>query len=185
MTPEDKDNKYIDSFSITNTLLTKNVCLEKISKSSGTPGLSGAVFNLYTEDAFENGELKEDAKPYRPSIVTGDQGLVNIQGLRFGTYYLVEIQAPIHYTLLEKPIKIVSSSKGVDVDFQIDGWGKEHVKYIEAKGKYIITIPNEIMYELPSTGGPGIYGYICSGILLMAGAVLMTYKKRRKEVLRS
>lgn len=185
LTPEDEDNKYIDSFSITNTLLTKNVCLEKISKSSGTPGLSGAVFNLYTEDAFENGELKEDAKPYRPSIVTGDQGLVNIQGLRFGTYYLVEIQAPIHYTLLEKPIKIVSSSKGVDVDFQIDGWGKEHVKYIEAKGKYIITIPNEIMYELPSTGGPGIYGYICSGILLMAGAVLMTYKKRRKEVLRS
>ncbi len=39
-------------------------------------------------------------------------------------------------------------------------------------------------YKLPSTGGMGIYWYIISGILLMAGAALVVYKNRCREVLK-
>ncbi|MCI8648377.1 MAG: fibro-slime domain-containing protein [Firmicutes bacterium] len=39
-------------------------------------------------------------------------------------------------------------------------------------------------YKLPSTGGMGIYWYIISGILLMAGAALIVYKNRCREVLK-
>ena len=70
------------------------------------------------------------------------------------------------------------------VDFQIDGW--EDGSHVSLKGgKYYIEIPNEIMYELPSTGGSGIYWYMFSGMLLMAAGSLITYRKKRKEVLGS
>ena len=44
---------------------------------------------------------------------------------------------------------------------------------------------DEVLYELPSTGGFGIYWYMFSGILLMLAAALITYRNKRKEVLRS
>lgn len=185
LTEEEKEALYVDSFKISNTLITKNVCIEKVSKSSGV-ALPGAVFNLYGEDAFDsNGKLNSDAEPIRPSITTGDDGLVDIQGLRFGTYYLMEIQAPPNFAVLEKPIKIVASAEGVTVDFQIEGWEADSEHFKLEDGKYIITIPNEIIYELPSTGGSGIYWYMFGGVLLMAGAMLITYRNKCKEVLRS
>ena len=185
LTDEEKEALYIDSFQVSNTLITKNVCIEKVSKSSGV-ALPGAVFNLYGEDAFDsNGKLNSDAKPIRPSITTGDDGLVDIQGLRFGTYYLMEIQAPSNFAVLEKPIKIVASAEGVTVDFQIEGWEADSEHFKVEDGKYIITIPNEIIYELPSTGGSGIYWYMLGGVLLMAVTSLITYRNKRREVLRS
>ncbi|MEY8508926.1 fibro-slime domain-containing protein [Lachnospiraceae bacterium 42-17] len=44
---------------------------------------------------------------------------------------------------------------------------------------------DEVLYELPSTGGFGIYWYMFSGILLMLAAALITYRNKRREVLRS
>ena len=49
----------------------------------------------------------------------------------------------------------------------------------------IYYLENEALYELPSAGGPGVYMYIISGILLMSAGVLMIYKNKRKEVLGS
>lgn len=178
-----KQNGYIAIFEATNTLITKNVSIKKISKSTGTPPLAGAVFNLYQKEDFDTNGI-EDAKVLR-SLRTEDDGLVDIQGLRFGAYYLVEIEAPKNYAMLENPIEIIASENGVSVNFNIDGWESnfEHVKL--ENGKYIITIPNDIMYELPSTGGPGTYGYMFSGVLLLAVTALITYRNKRKEVLRS
>ena len=43
---------------------------------------------------------------------------------------------------------------------------------------------NQVVYSLPSAGGPGIYWYTLSGTLLMAGAALIVYRqKRKREVL--
>ena len=47
------------------------------------------------------------------------------------------------------------------------------------------TFENEALYSLPEAGGPGIYWYIFSGVLLMAGALLIIYKNKCKEVLKS
>lgn len=41
------------------------------------------------------------------------------------------------------------------------------------------------VYRLPSTGGPGIYLYMFSGVLIISASALMTYRKKRKGVLRS
>ena len=41
------------------------------------------------------------------------------------------------------------------------------------------------IYKLPSTGGPGIYLYMFSGVLIILGASLITYRKKCRGVLRS
>lgn len=48
---------------------------------------------------------------------------------------------------------------------------------------YEFWIHLEEPYELPSTGGTGIYWYMISGMVLMMGVPLILYKKRCKEVL--
>lgn len=45
-----------------------------------------------------------------------------------------------------------------------------------------LTIKNEILYELPSTGGNGIYWYTIGGMALMMGAALILYKDKRKRM---
>ena len=44
---------------------------------------------------------------------------------------------------------------------------------------------NELLYDLPSAGGPGIYLYMLGGTMLMMAGALLVYKKRKEEVLRS
>ena len=48
----------------------------------------------------------------------------------------------------------------------------------------LLAIRNSEFYELPSTGGTGIYWYTIGGMLLMMGASLILYKNRCKEVLK-
>ena len=41
---------------------------------------------------------------------------------------------------------------------------------------------NYKLYELPSTGGRGIFWYLISGMLLMMAAALILYKNKCREV---
>ena len=47
----------------------------------------------------------------------------------------------------------------------------------------VLTVKNTVAYELPQSGGFGIYTYTIGGILLMAFATLILYKGNRKKVL--
>lgn len=51
-------------------------------------------------------------------------------------------------------------------------------------GKYTLTVMNEIIYDLPSTGHSGIFNILMSGILLMFAGILIIYKMKGKEVLK-
>ncbi len=187
---EDITEGYIACFEATNSLVTKNICIEKIGNSVHKPLLKGAKFDLYGSDYYEDQTgtpiVNINAIP-KGTYITDDNGKIDIQGLRFGIYYLVEKEAPSGYLLLDKPIKIEVDKAGVTVDFQIDGWvnGEPNIILDQESGKYLIRIPNELFYELPSTGGSGIYWYMFGGVLLMAGAMLITYRNKRREVLRS
>ena len=48
---------------------------------------------------------------------------------------------------------------------------------------FTYTFYDDIFYQLPSTGGLGIYWSTLCGVLLMAGASLIVYRNKRKEVL--
>ncbi len=185
----DQKKNYIASFKAVNTLVTKNVCIEKVSRSDNKKYLQGAEFALYQcneENVDENGKLKPAANPMQEGCITNDAGQIAIRGLRFGEYYLKEIEAPVGYLLLEHPIKITVTKEGVTADFQIEGWDAgSHVtlKTDNDESKYLIQIPNEMFYELPSAGGAGIYWYIFGGLFLMAAALLLYKEQNRKELM--
>ena len=43
---------------------------------------------------------------------------------------------------------------------------------------------NTPLYELPSAGGPGIFGYTIGGVLLLMAGTLILYKLKDREVLK-
>ena len=114
-------------------------------------------------------------------IETDANGKIKVNGLLPGNYTISEIQTAAGYQLLEKPIKIKIGEDGVttvtnlnelDSDVNLDDDNKLAVK-------------NHPLYALPSTGGMGIYWYMFGGVLLMSAAAFITYRNKRREVLRS
>ena len=61
---------------------------------------------------------------------------------------------------------------------------KVYVKPIlDSNNVYSYYFDNEVLYELPSTGGPGMYIYVLGGIAMMLGAAYVWFVNRRKEML--
>ena len=48
---------------------------------------------------------------------------------------------------------------------------------------WVIKVKNDALYDLPSTGGIGIFWYTIGGMLLMMAAALVLYKRKCREVL--
>ena len=52
-----------------------------------------------------------------------------------------------------------------------------------AEAGVVITLTNQKVYTLPSTGGNGIYWYMIGGMVLMSTAAWILYKNKCREVL--
>ena len=111
------------------------------------------------------------------------------------TYLLKEIEAPIGYTLSTMEWKI---SIGEDYKATVELRDGPNGQFVfkepdDYEGKNdenqnvvcVYYFKNEVVYELPSTGGTGIYWYMFGGVLLMSAAALITYRNKHKGVLKS
>ena len=184
-------------FAFTNQYTPKKVDLVLVKKNDKGDFLEGAEFMLYRDEALTDAAGKEppDSGQTRESLgqgadsresiyVTGRDGKVSISGLKTGTYWLKETKSPSGYVCLEKPIKIQLERDGSHVKVTVDDgeYKKEDLK-IELSDKnndqVEITVYNNKLYQLPSSGGPGIYRYLISGILLMMAAALILYRNKR------
>lgn len=45
----------------------------------------------------------------------------------------------------------------------------------------VLTIKNAKLYSLPESGGPGTYGFTISGVAILATALLLFIKNKRRE----
>lgn len=88
------------------------------------------------------------------------------------TYTFKEIQAPAGYSLSTKEWKIEKQANKVVIT-NFDNKDNQENYYFN----------NTPLYNLPSTGGTGIYLYMIGGMLLMFAAVWILYKNKCKEVL--
>lgn len=167
---------------ITNTYneQTTDLDLVKVSKNDTNSKLDGAAFQLYKK---ENGTYQKSGDPI--TIKNGETD-IELIGLKPGEYYLEETKAPVGYMLLGKKIYF----KQVDGNISLtDEQVTESVEKPEfwslstTNEKNVLTIQNQILYSLPSTGGNGIYWYMIGGMVLMSTAAWILYKNKCREVL--
>lgn len=138
-----------------------------------------------TKDALSGAEfmLEKDGEIITEKISEKD-GRIVFRELEAGIYILTETKPPQGYTLPRVntwTIKIIcdlekNEYKAELVGSENDGNGTKTDPFI---------IENMSTYELPSTGGIGIYWYMFGGMLLMSAAALMAYRKKCKGVLES
>ena len=113
------------------------------------------------------------------TYISDENGLVLEGDIDYGKYRLTEVKAPQGYTVLKDPIQVTVDENGITVQ------ENEKVSYnkSESDDVYVITVTNDMLYELPSTGGIGIFWYTIGGMLLMMAAALILYKRKCREVL--
>lgn len=150
---------------ITNTLKWSMI---KRSSSDHTKLLRGAKFKLE-----QDGEI-------RATLTSGENGIIQIDDSNIsldGTYTMSETEAPKDY-MLSGTEWTVTFKDGALVEISGDNIQKGTAT---ENGKEIPTvyIENSLIYELPSTGGSGIYRYMISGVLLMLAGVLILYNNKR------
>lgn len=127
----------------------------------------------------DSGELK--TYPVVTQVTSDSNGAFSFGGLKDGTYYLHEIKAPAGYNKLDKPRKIEiipefnEDGKLTDVKYKLDD---EEVTANEGQ-TVVIAIENNKGSTLPSTGGMGTTILYIVGAVLVVGAGVVLFTKRR------
>ncbi len=148
---------------------------------TNTP-LAGAKFSLYSDktcnsiiDLFksDNGEtyrrfIDGDNQNNKVTVITTDDlGKFNITGLKPGTYYLKEIEAPKGYNKLKDPVTVVIDENGTITV------GSETVDEVK--------VQNNTGTILPTTGGSGTsLIYFLGAVLALGSSVVLITKKRMR-----
>lgn len=156
----------------------QNLSVKKVD-SVGNP-LENAKFAIYKEnpdenqnvqplELYDNETLSVDKKT---EFITNDKGEIKIYGLVHGTYYLKEIEAPEGFSEIENSLKI-----------EVSRLGKVSMKADDnfSLNDNTVIVKNELMggYELPTTGGSGSTIFRLTGLLVLAIALIIPYRKRQ------
>lgn len=118
-------------------------------------------------------------------------GALNIKGLEEGTYFLEELSTVSGYNLLKAPVKIKITAKTGNNTYVLDGKEENNNQYIgtisqdgNTDGIFKVTINNIKGFELPSTGGSGIWFFVLAGAFAVAAGCVyysMTIRKNRAK----
>ena len=145
--------------------------------------LAGAEFILY-KGSKENrvyaqvtdGKLTgwTTTKEKATTLVSGDDGMIAVEGLDADTYYLEETKAPGGYNKLAGPVKVVISHAVTDEGAHMTTTLEQDATVVEKVG-----IENKSGTELPSTGGIGTTIFYVLGSILVIGAVVLLITKKR------
>ena len=169
----------------TTTTYTWKLPIYKYHKAGETKKpLAGAEFILYkgSEESnrdyaqVTNGKLTgwTKVKTDAARLVSGDDGMIAVEGLDADTYYLEETKAPRGYNKLAGPVTVEISHAVSD-----DGASMTHTLKQDATDVAEVGIENKSGTELPSTGGMGTtIFYVLGSILVIGAAVLLITKKR-------
>ena len=131
-------------------------------------------------DAYLGGNIQDNY------VVSQINGKLAILGLKAGTYYLKEVEAPAGYNALSLPIEINAGEGTRSFSIFADENGKvadiQQYDGIHTEHKLDLThtvVHNSKGVELPSTGGEGTFWLITIGTLLAIGfaVFLITHKK--------
>ena len=136
----------------------------------------------YKKQAYATSSVQETAN-VDFEVVSGNDGIIKITGLKEGTYTFTEIQAPDGYNLLDAPITVTVSSnistKEATAAFAWSATSEKVTVTDLGNGKFGFNVENGQGNTLPSTGGIGTtLFYIGGGILVLAAVILLVTKRR-------
>ena len=150
-------------------------------------GLAGAKFSLNADNNNAVGSIlnfKNTGNEYRYTdeaiettgtttiLQSPANGDCNINGLKAGTYWLKETEAPKGYNQLAEPIKII---------IEQNANGTKIIKNVKDESINRVEVLNKSGSLLPSTGGMGTtLFYIFGAILVIGSGVVLITKKRMK-----
>lgn len=176
-------NKVVgtDGVTFTNTF---NISIMKVSKTDKHV-LEGAIFKITNgEDTYYAKSLDNGLLSGWYQSLQGDQLSQQVVDTDLnGTYVLSEVVAPAGYMVsgakwnVQMANGLIIKVEGTDtplVDLLDDN--------LEFKA-YTMSFENEALYELPSTGGFGIYVPMTGGVIMMMAAAFILMNNRRREVL--
>lgn len=162
----------------TNKEITADVNFVKVDATKDLNGntitISGVEFELYkANESWEKGDKVKD------NIVSGESGKFSLEKLLPGKYLLVETKAGTGYSLPADPWRIEISSTGEDVE--VYKTNTTEIQPTTTGSMKAYQIENARIYSLPSSGGPGIYGFTISGVAFITAALLLFINNKRKE----
>ncbi|WP_353653046.1 SpaA isopeptide-forming pilin-related protein [Olsenella uli] len=133
---------------------TYAISVVKTDADSGA-ALKDAVFGVYSN---------EDCTDEIGQITTGENGVGFLAGLKAGTYYLKEIEAPEGYQLdMTVHTVVVPAVDDTDNNVNLDITNKKDIP------------------DLPSTGGAGTIALTAAGVVLIAGAAAFIVRARKEN----
>ena len=185
-TYDEKDGGVKGLVAYNNTLVTTDLDLKKVDKD-GTNNLTGARFKLEKWEVAEGENEDEDSwksvsDAYDSITVDNGRDARELLNLLAGRYRLTEIEAPKGYSLLGASIYFKVEDGKVTLTNE-NGTNKEATQTMWTldEGDLVLTIKNTELYSLPSSGGPGIYGFTISGVAFITAALLLFINNKRKE----
>lgn len=153
---------------ITNKLVRYGFRVLKTDDSSNPNPLSGATFTLTPKDGQAT------------SVDTGDDGIASFPQLAPGTYTVEETKVPTGYQKLDGQHTLVISSDGTATwdGSAINTTGqdpKDGTKYFQ------VTVSNNTIKNLPSTGGFGVWPMLAGGVALVAAGIAFVIVRKREQ----
>ena len=109
------------------------------------------------------------------SVTTTSTGLITIDGLEAGTYYLVETVAPTGYNKLNSPITVTIAPKNGN-EYNIPQYTVGSAATTETN---VVPVENKAGSLLPSTGSIGTIGLTIFGVIVVIGGIMMTSRKKK------
>ena len=178
-----------DTITFLNRPRGASVILRKIgydNRDESYWNLQGATFKIYSDpDKIVSSLVTLDE---RNEFTSDENGLLYEGMIPAGTYYLDETNVPAGYNspagmyVLTVNNGVVTLNSTVTIGTpDLNHWITDETDAVTGKTTYTVSIRNTTGVELPSTGGPGTGLFKYLGSILIAGAGLLLWKRRKNR----
>ena len=168
--------------------------------SDGKGSIQNVKFNLHndTDDVFVIADLKDGVyyaksftskKSDATTFVPNGSGHIIVKGLEDDTYSLIEVATDKGYILLADAIELViktgesgtceqCATKLLTASATVNG---KDVTMTDGNAIVPLTVLNNPGFNLPKTGGRGVWMYTVGGVLLLSAAAFIVVKSRKHK----